>query len=135
MTTRLPTMTGNVDERYTPSPGRALFVLMALRSSSRTLVPAGTKMMFGAGTAAAGAASAAGVAEAVCIAAGATAGPADGTGVAGGASCAATVRLPARVSAVRARRRWVIGDLRETHTYCASGRRGGGNDSGTNRTS
>src|SRR5581483_2004600 len=115
-------MTGKVEERYTPSPGFALFVFTELRSSSRTLVPAGTRIV-GADRAATGAASAGRVAEAVCVAAGTAAGVVAGAGeVAAGVSCAAVVRLPARARAVRARRKWVINGLRENPHLLCNGR-------------
>ena len=73
--------------------------------------------------------AAGGVAAAVCaVGAGVAAGTdgVEGADVGAGVSWAATASVVARKTAVSAREERVIGDLQETHTYCASGMRGCG---------
>ena len=76
-------------------------VLMALRTSRRTLVPAGMLMMLGAG-----AGAGAGTACVAVVGAACTADVASGRGAGGGGGevLAEAARVPARRNAVRARR-------------------------------
>src|SRR5271154_790642 len=82
MTTWPSATTGKLEERYTPSPGWAVLVFTPLCSARRTLVPAGTSIVF-AGGVAAGVATPAVVAAAPVGATGAAA--SEGAGVAAGA--------------------------------------------------
>src|SRR5271154_2703847 len=52
MTTWPSATTGKLEERYTPSPGCAVLVFTPLCSARRTLVPAGTSIVFAGGVAA-----------------------------------------------------------------------------------